>query len=161
MDRSEISRLSLEIFLSHSTEKFSRGNLRFSENLFNRKILWIGRGYHDFLSKLLPHSTEKIRRRTLLFQKSSGLKKLHKMVYHDFVENLFSHSTEKFRRGTLRFSENLFNRKILWIGRGYHDFLSKLLSHSTEKIPRRTLLFQKCSELKKLHKMVYHDFVGK
>ena len=109
----------------------------------------------------LSHCTERTPRRTLLFQKSSGLKKWHKMVYHDFVENWFSHSTESFRRGTLRFSENNY-RKILWIGREYHDFLSKLFCLSVpKKNPKRTLLFHKTSGLKKLHRMVYHDFVVK
>ena len=40
----------VENLFSRSTEKFRRGTLRFSENLFNRKILRIGGGYHVFLS---------------------------------------------------------------------------------------------------------------
>ena len=123
----------VENWFSHSTESFRRGTLRFSENNY-RKILWIGRGYHDFLSKLFCLSVpKKIPKRTLLFQKSSGLKKLHRMVYHDFVVKWLSHSTESFRRGTLLFSEIVLYRKSFWIGGGYHDFLSKLFCLTVPK----------------------------
>ena len=128
-----------ENWFSHSTEKIRRGTLHFSENFFIRKKLWIGRGYHDFLSEILPHSTEKIRRGTLGFQKNSGLKKLHKMVCHDFVENWFSHSTEKLRRGTLNFSENILYRKFLWMGRRYQDFLSNFFCLT---VPKKSLCFR-------------------
>ena len=37
--------------------------------------------------------------------------------------------------------------------------LETFSSHTTEKTPTGTLFFQKNSGLKKLHKMVYHDFV--
>ena len=125
----------VENWFSHSTDKFRRGTLLFSENYYYQKFLGIGRGYHDFLWKFFCLTVpKKISERTLLFQKTSGSKKLHRMVYHDFVENWFSHSNEKFRRGTLLFSEKFFHRKFLWIGRGYHDFLwNFFLSHSTEK----------------------------
>ena len=106
-----------ENWFSHNNENFSRGTLLFWENFFYRKFLGIGRGYHDFLWKLFCLTVpKKIPKRTLLFQKTSGLKKLHRMVYHDFVENWFSHSREKFRRGTLHFSENFLYRKSFWIG---------------------------------------------
>ena len=78
------------------------------------------------LETFLSHSTEKIRSGTLVFQKNSWLKKLHRLVYHNFVENWFSHISEKFRWGTLLFSDIFFYRKFLRIGRGYHDILSKL-----------------------------------
>ena len=120
-------------WFSHSTEKFCRGTLNFSEKFFHRKILWIGGGYQDFLSKLLSHSTGIIRRGSLVFQKISGLKKLHEMVYHLFVDIWFSHSTEKFRRGTLHFSEK-FYRKILWLEWGYQDFPSKLSRLTVPKL---------------------------
>ena len=131
----------------------------FQEKIFYRKVLWLGRWRHDFLSKLFCLTVPKKILGGPFFQKSSGLKKLQKIVYHDFVEQWFSHTTEKFRGGLLQFPEKLFHRKFLCIGRGYHDFLSKILSHSTEKISRGTLVFQKVSGLKILHKMVYHNFV--
>ena len=123
----------VENWFSHSTARLCRGTLQFSEIFFYPKFLWLGGGYHDFLSKLfLSHSTEKIPRGPF-FQKKSGIKKLHKMVYHEFVENWFSHSTENFRRGTLLFSEKFFYRKFLWIGMGYHDFLWKFFCLTVPK----------------------------
>ena len=116
----------VENWFSHSTDKFRRGTLLFSENYYYQKFLGIGRGYHDFLWEFFCFTVpKKIPKRTLLFQKTSGLKKLHRMVYHYFVENWFSHSSENFRRRTLHFSENCLYRKSFWIGGGYHDFLSK------------------------------------
>ena len=104
------------------------------------------RGITILCGIFLSHSTEKISDGTILFQKISGLEKLHKMVYQDFVENWFPHSIEKIRKGTLHFSENSSYRNFFWKGRGYHDFLWKVfLSHSTEKSRRGTLLFQKIS----------------
>ena len=124
----------VENSFSHSTEKFRRGTLLFSENFFHRKFLWIGRGYHDFLWNFFClRVPKKFPKSTLLFQKTSGLKKLHRIVYHDFVENWFSHSSEKIRRGTLLFSEIFLYRKSFWIGGGYHDFLSKLFCLTVPK----------------------------
>ena len=85
------------------------------------------------LETFLSHSTGRTPRGTLLFQKISGSKNLHKMMYHDFVENWFSHSTEKFRTGFLQFSEKFFYRKFLWLVGGYQDFLSKLLCLTLHK----------------------------
>ena len=68
------------------------------------------RGISQFsVENLLSHSTEKLRRGTLLcFTKLLVSKKLmHKRggggrEYHDFLsKNFLSHSAEKFRRGTL------------------------------------------------------------
>ena len=42
----------VEKWFSHSTENFRRRTLHFSEKFFYRKFLWIGRGHHDFLSKV-------------------------------------------------------------------------------------------------------------
>ena len=87
MARGGITRLSLDTFLSYSTEENSRG--------------------------------------TLLFQKISGSKNLHKMMYHDFVECCFSHSTENFSKGTLCLPENFWYRKFWRIRGGYHYLPSK------------------------------------
>ena len=116
----------VEKWFSHSTEKFRSGTLRFSEFFLSKKFM-DRKGISRFsLENFLSDSPEKIPSVTLLIEKFSGLKKLHKMVYHNFVENWFSQSTEKRRRGTLLFSENFLCRKSFWIGGGYHDFLSKL-----------------------------------
>ena len=120
-------------WFSHSTAKFCRGTLHFSEIFFDRKYLWLGGGYHDFLSKLFCLTVTKKLLEGTFFQKISGLGKLHKKVHHDFVENWFSHSTAKFCRGTLHLSEIFFYRKISWIGKVYHDFLSKLFCLTVPK----------------------------
>ena len=147
--------------MSHKAWKFREGTI-----LCLQKISGIGSFYAEeegsrfCVANFLSHSTEKFRRGIVVFQKISGLKKLQKMVYHNFVENWFSHSTEKFRRWTLLFSENFLYRKFFWIGRGYHDFLWKFFCLTVpKKIPKSTLLIQKSSGLKKLHRMVYHNFV--
>ena len=95
-----------------------------------------------------------------MFQKTSGLKKLHRMVYHDFVENWFSHSREKFRRGTLHFLRKFpLSKKFLDRKGISRSSLETFLSDSPEKILSVTVLSEKISGLKKLHKMAYHDFV--
>ena len=59
------------------------------------------------------------------------------------------------------FIRNLLLSKIFMDRKGISRFsLELFLSHSTEKIPSLTLLSEKNSGLKKLNKMVYHDFVG-
>ena len=111
------------------------------------------------LETFLSDSLKKLPSVTLLIEKCSGLKKLHRMVYHVFVKNWFSQQYQKFRRRNLHFSENFFYRKFLWLGGAYHDFLSKLFCLT---VPEELLggpFFQKISRIKKLHKMVYHDFV--
>ena len=122
-------------WFSHSSKKFRRVTLHFSENLLYRKRFRIGGEYHDFLWKFFCLRVSKeVPKRTLLFQNTSGLKKLHRMVYHDFVGNWFSHNSEKFRRGTLLFSENFFYRKFFVDRKAISRFSLKIfLSQSTEK----------------------------
>ena len=132
----------------------------FIRNLLLSKIFMDRKGISRFsLELFLSHSTEKIPSVTLLSEKNSGLKKLHKMVYHDFVGNWFSQSTEKLRRGTLLFSESFLYRKSFWIGGGNHDFFSKLFCLTVPKTFLGGPFFQKISGLRKLHKKVHHDFV--
>ena len=152
----------VEIWLSHSTEKFRRRTLHFSESFFYRKVLWIGAGIsrpsHEIF---LSHSTEKIPRRNLLFQKISGLKKLHKLVYHDFVEGCFSHSTEIFRRGLS------LSQKVSGIGNfegkeGVIIYYRRLfLSHSAGKFRKGTILCFRNFLVSKdfMQKRGDHDFV--
>ena len=123
----------VENWFSHSTGKIRRGTLHFSEKIFYRKSLWIGGGYHDFISKLFCLTVPKKFLGGPFLSENFWIKKMHKMVYHDFVGNWFSHSTGIIRRGTLHFSEKIFYRKSLWIGGGYHDFLSKLFCLTVTK----------------------------
>ena len=113
----------------------------FQKFFFIGNFLWLGGGYHDFLSKLFCLTVPKELLGGPFFQKNSGIKKLHKMVYQDFVENWFSHSTKKFRRGLVQFSEKFFYRTVLWIGRGYQDFLSKLFCLT---VPKKLVVGRLC-----------------
>ena len=149
----------VENWFSHSSEKFPGGTLNFSENFLYRKSFWIGGGYHDSLRKFFCLTIpKKIAKRTVLFQKNSGLKKLHKMVYHDFVENWFSQSTEIFV-GEPFFFRNFPLSKRFLDRRG----ISRLsLETFCLTVPKKFVggpFFQKSSGLRKLHKKVYHDFV--
>ena len=116
----------VENFFSHSAGKFRKVTTLGFRNFLVSKDFMQKRGSRFRVGNFLSHSTKNFRRRALLCQKGSGLKKLHKVVYHDFVENRFSHSTENFRRRTLHFSKKFFYRKFLRIRRGYHDSLSKV-----------------------------------
>ena len=145
----------------------------FIRKILLSKIFMDRKGISRFsLELFLSHSTEKIPSVTLLSEKNSGLKKLHKMVYHDFVGNWFSQSTEKLRRGTLLFSESFLYRKSFWIGGGNHDFFSNFFCLTVPKTFLGGPFFQKNSGLRKLHKRcistlskidsltVPQDFVG-
>ena len=104
---------------------FARDSLSFQKILLS-KIFMAGRGISRLsLETFLSHSTEKNSRGTLLFQKISGSKNLHKMMYHDFVEWCFPHSTENFSKGTLCLPENFWYRKFWRIRGGYHYLPSK------------------------------------
>ena len=56
MRKRGISRFSVEVFLSPTTEKLRWRTFRVPQNFWYRKILWIreggGREYNDFLSKI-------------------------------------------------------------------------------------------------------------
>ena len=71
MLHSDMSRISVENFLSHSAECFLRGeSLSASSNSGNEKVCIIERGGGESIKvsveKILSHSAENVRRRTLL-----------------------------------------------------------------------------------------------
>ena len=86
------------------------------------------------IENLLSHSTEKLRRGTLLC--STKLLVSKKLMdkrggggreYHDFQSKSFLfHSAEKFRRGTLQSVTQIGYRKKLCLRGEYHNFLSKI-----------------------------------
>ena len=87
MDRKGISRLSLGTFVSQY-RKISQGNPSFFRTFLLSKIFMARRGRSRIpLKTFLSQSTEEIPSVTLLFEKLSGLKKLHRLVYHDVVEH--------------------------------------------------------------------------
>ena len=137
-----------------------------------RKIFCFRGLCQDFLSKLfLSHSTEKLRRRTLLcFTKFLVLKNVRDErggEYHDFLSKLFCFTVPKHFAGEYPLVFTFFWYRKIFCFRGLcQDFLSKLfLSHSTEKLRRRTLLcFTKFLVLKNVRDErggEYHDFLSK
>ena len=112
------------------------------------------RGISRFsIENLLFHSTEKLRRGTLLYftkflvskkiMDKRGGEREREGVSRFSVKNFLSHSAEDFRRGTLFVSDSFWYRKILWIrGRGggkYQDFPWKIFSQCAENFRRGIL----------------------
>ena len=101
-----VSRFSVEIFLSHSAEKFCRWtSLCFRKSLVSKNVRdKRGGGYHNFPSKLfcltvLNHFVKE----AFCVSQISGYRKNLSLrgEYHDFLSKFFlSRSTEKLRRGT-------------------------------------------------------------
>ena len=118
----DMSRFSVECFLSHSVEKYRRATPQGVTNFEYRKRLCF-RGYvTKFCRNFLSHSTETFRRGTrnpsvLFFRKFVVAKKFTVKKageYQNFPSNFFlSQSAENFRRGTLYSTINLSYRKIL------------------------------------------------
>ena len=105
-----VSRYSVEIYLSHSTEAFRRETLLcgVSEIFLQRKSLWIkaeGRGgrLKVFRPKFFSHSAEKFHRGNLCFRKFLISKRFmpERGMSPSSIENLLSCSTKKLRWGTL------------------------------------------------------------
>ena len=127
-----MSRLSVEIFLSHGTKKnvaTSRciGKLRVSKKLFAKV------GSRFSVDNFWSHRTEKLRKGTLVFQnifdKVKTFKDRRGVGYHVFPSKVFvSHSTEKIRWESFVFQKT--GSKISHISRFSVD---NFLSHSTEK----------------------------
>ena len=142
------SRLFVEIFLSHSTEKFCRGTLRFirkfrvAKNFMHKKGISL-----NSVEKTLSHSADKIRRRTLLCFERILVSKIFKQrrgKLHGFVKKLFiSQDRKKLLQGTILCHRKfLVGKNILWVrerGGGYHDFPSKSFCLTTEIFHWRTL----------------------
>ena len=104
--RGQISRLSVEKFLSHSAENFCRGILYCCNNFGYRKILE-SRGVSIFsVESFLCHTAENFPREILYCCINFGYRKSLKKrggggVSRFTVEIFLSHSAEKFRRRTL------------------------------------------------------------
>ena len=135
MPKRGISRFSIENLLSHSTEKFRRGDLlcftKFlvSKNFMDKRGGEGGREYHDFMSKFLSHSTEKFRRGTLVsenfwYRKMLGLRK--GAGIRIFRQNSFVSAPNHFVEEPFCVSESFTYRKILCLRGEYHDFLKKI-----------------------------------
>ena len=117
-----LSRLFVQNFLSHGTEKFHWGTLPCIRKFGYRKILCIREGDITFLRrKLLSHITEKFRWGTLRcfrhFRVSQNF--MHKKgLSLNSVEQFFSHSADKIRRRTLLCFARILVSKIFKQRRG-------------------------------------------
>ena len=108
------------------------------------------RGYHVF--RFLSHSTEKLRKGSLPFQKFSGMDKNYgyEMGGISFSSKIFCLTVPKnFVGRPFNVSENFRYRKILCIRRGYHYSPLKIFCLTiAEKVRREILLCfkKKCIE---------------
>ena len=89
------------------------------------------------VEKSLSHSADKIRRRTLLFRKNSGIEKFQAKEGGSFtvLSKIFrSHRTEKTSPGNHSVFQKISGSEKYFMDKrgGYHDFPSKFLSHCTE-----------------------------
>ena len=104
-----VPRFSVEIFLSHSAEKFRRETLACVIHFGYRKFLCFRGLCHDFPSKIFFLKVPKNfvgEPFGAVLQKHSGSEKVYGSeggggVSRFSVENFLSHSGEKLRRGTL------------------------------------------------------------
>ena len=122
--RGGVSRLFVQNFLSHSTEKFRWGTLRcirkirVAKNFMHKKEISL-----NSVEISLSHSPDKIRTRTLLCFERILVSKSFKQrrgKLHGFVENFFYLTgPKKLRQGTiLCFRKILAGKNILWIRGG-------------------------------------------
>ena len=158
MQKRGVSRLFVQNFLSHSTEKFCWGTLRcirkfrVAKNFMHKKGISL-----NSVEKSLSHSADKIRRRThLCFERVlvSKIFKQRRGNLHGFVEFFLSHRTEKNSPGNHSVFQKISGREKYFMGKGgYHDFPSKVLSHCTEIFHWRTLW---CFRKILLSKIVMH-----
>ncbi len=132
----EVSRFSVEKFLSHSAEDFRRGLLYCCINFWGR-----GGGYQNFTSKIfcLTVPTKISAGESFIVAINSGIEKSLEErgggeVSRFSVNNFLSHSADEiFRRGMLYCCINFGNRKSLEKGGGVSKIsLKNFLSHSAE-----------------------------
>ena len=142
-----LSRLFVQIFLSHGTETFRWGTLRcirkfhVSQNFMHKKGISL-----NSVVKFLSHSADKIRRRTLLCFERILVSKIFKQRRGEasgFCRNFFfSQDRKNFTREPFCFPENFWYRKKLWIRGGIsRSSVEIFVSHSVEKFCKGILLF--------------------
>ena len=110
------------------------------------------------IENLLSHSSEKIRRGTLLcfrkFRVSKNIRDKRGEEYQDFPSIFLSHSSEKFRRGTLlSFRKFRVSKNFMPTGGIIRFSIKNLLSHRTENLRGEPFcaVFQKNSGNEKVY----------
>ena len=142
-----VSRLFVQNFLSHSTEKFRWGILRWVRKFRVAKNFMLKKGISLKSVKTLCLTVPiNFVGEPFCVSKEFWYRKFSSQVggkLHAFVENFFHlRGPKKLRQGTiLCFRKFLVGKNILWIrgGGGYHNFPSKFLSHCTKIFHWRTL----------------------
>ena len=144
-EREGVSRLSVENFLSHNTEKFRWRTLRcfrkfpVSQNFMHKKGTLL-----NSIEKFLSHSADKTRRRTLLCFERILVSKIFKQRRGEvsrFCRKFFYLTVPKyFVWESYRFWENFWFQKVLLMKGGVSRFSVKIfLSHSADKLRKGTL----------------------
>ena len=167
----KVSRLFVQNFLSHSTEKFRWGTVRcfrkfrLSQNFMHKKGISL-----NSVEKSLSHSADKIRRRTLLCFERIQVSKIFKQKRGEasqFCRKFFlSHRTEKTSPGNHSVFQNIPGReKLLWIrggGGGIPMFRRKVFVSLHQNISlENTVVFQKNFLIENFHAKEggHHAFV--
>ena len=122
--RGGISRFSVEIFMSHSAEKFRGHPFNVSENLGYRKILCIIGGITIFRRKLFV--SQFLVSKTFMDKRGEGVSRFS-------VQNFLSLSAEKFCSETFQCVSNFVYRKILCFRELCHDFVLKFFCLTVPK----------------------------
>ena len=146
-----VSSSSVEIFLSHSTEKFRWGTLRCFRKFRVSQIFMHKKGISlNSVEKISSHSADKLRSRALVFRKNSGIEIFQANDVGSFtvlLKTFFLTGRKKLRRGTmLCFRKILVGKKFLCIrgGGGITIFRRKVFVSLYQNISLdNTLVFQK------------------
>ena len=141
--RGGLSRFSIEIFLSHSAEKFRRGIFQCFTNFWSRKNLDKRRGgcIKIFRRKFFVSVPKIFVGESFTVAIISGIEKvwIRGGGNHDFP-SVLSHCIEIFHWRTLWCFRKILSSKIFMHRRGHHGFVENFLSHSADKFARWTLL---------------------
>ena len=123
----------VEQWFSHSTEKFRRGNLHFSEKIFLSKNFMARKGISRLsLETFLSHTTEEILRGTF-FSENFWIKKIASDEKSRFCRTMVFSQYRKFRRGNLHFSEKIFLSKNFMARKGMSRFSLKNFASQNRK----------------------------
>ena len=158
MQNRGVSRLFVQTFLSHSTEKFRWGTLRWirkfrvAKNFMQKKEISL-----NSVEKSSSHSADKIRRRTLLCFERILVSKIFKQRSGEasrFCRKFFYlRGPKKLRQGTiLCFRKFLVGKNILWIRGKVSRFSVEVFVSLYRNISfENTLVFQKTSFIENFH----------
>ena len=137
-----VSQVSIEIFLSHSAEKFRGHPFNVSENLSYRKILFRMGGITGFHRNFFVSQCGKISWASLHCFRKFGVSKnfMHNRRYHNFTSKIFLSNCRKISWASFQCLRKFGVSKNFMHNRGYHKFSSKIFRLSAEKL-RKGILY--------------------